>query len=65
MIERILRINTGIIGYEMIQGLALFAEKFRNEGDAAEDVDDDEHKAMYRQQGYLLLTVQRYGQVVQ
>lgn len=64
MIERILRIKIGIIGYEMIQGLAFLVEEFRDESEAAEDVDDDEHKAMYRQQGCFLLTVQRYGQVV-
>ena len=65
MIERILRINIGIIGYEMIQGLAFLVEEFRDESEAAENVDDDEHKAMCRQQGCLLLTVQMYGQVVQ
>jgi hypothetical protein len=45
--------------------LALLVEKLGDESEAAEDVDDDEHKAMYRQQECLLLTVQMYGQVVQ
>ncbi len=45
--------------------LALLAEHFGDEGDGAEDVEQNKHKAMYRQQGCLLLTVQRYAQVVQ
>ena len=45
--------------------LALLAEHFGDEGDGAEDVEQNKHKAMYRQQGCLLLTVQMYGQVVQ